>query len=194
VTVRCRAPLPPPKNRSPIAAGSTCPVMNHAAAALRRGFVLMGVLAIVAGFLGMHIMTGMHGGHAMTAVISSTEPAGPSSQTANSLASHRVAHALHTGATARDSMAPAPSGPELTGNSSAAAPSASCLCQSSCTDPASMHSACVPSAAVTTLAAPPPGMAPTSIHTPDPPGDGAIRAYSYFPASPSPGDLSISRT
>jgi hypothetical protein len=57
-----------------------------------------------------------------------------------------------------------------------------------------MHSACVPSAAGTSLAAPPPGMAPSSIHTPDTRGDGNLRAYSYLPASPSPGDLSISRT
>jgi hypothetical protein len=171
--------------------------MNHAAAALRRGFLLMGVLAIVAGFLGMHIMTGMHGAHAMTAVTSSTEPAWPSSHTANSLASHPSAHALSAGTTALDSMAPpsaTPSVPGLTGNSRTDEPSATCVCQSSCTDPASMHSACVPSAAVTSLAAPPPGTAPTSIHTPDPRGNDAVRTYSYLPASPSPGDLSISRT
>jgi hypothetical protein len=174
--------------------------MSHAAAALRRGFLLVGLLTIVAGFLGMHIMTGMHGAHAMTAVTSSAEPAGSSSQTANSLASHPAAHSLQAslqaGTTAHDSMAPTPtitSGPGLTGNSRAAVPSASCVCQSSCTDPASMHSACVPSAAVTSLAVPPPGMAPTSIHNPDTRGDGAIRT-SYLPASPSPGDLSISRT
>ena len=170
---------------------------SHAAAALRRGLLLVGLLAIVAGFLGMHIMTGLHGAHAMTAVTSSTEPAGPSSPTAHSLASHPAAPALHAGTTAHDSMAPAPTataGPELTDSSAAAAPSASCVCQSSCPDPASRHSAWVPSAAVTSLAAPPPGMAPTSIHNPATRGDGAVRAYSYLPASPSPGDLSISRT
>jgi hypothetical protein len=171
--------------------------MSHAATALRRGFLLVGLLAVVAGFLGMHIMTGMHGAHAMTAVTSSTEPAGPSSQTAHSPASHSGAHALSAGITAHDSMAPpsaTPPGPGLTGNSRTAEPSAPCVCQSSCTDPASMHSACVPSAAVTSLAAPPPGAAPTSIHTPDPRGNDAARTYSYLPASPSPGDLSISRT
>jgi hypothetical protein len=57
-----------------------------------------------------------------------------------------------------------------------------------------MHSACVPSAAVTSLAAPPPGTAPIAVHNPAMPGGHAIRAYSHFPASPSPGDLSISRT
>ena len=171
--------------------------MSHAAAALRRRLLLVGLLAIVAGFLGMHIMTGMHGAHAMTAVTSSMEPAATSSRTANSLASHAAAHALHAGTTAHDSMAPHPTtlaGPQPTGNGATAAQSASCVCQSSCTDPASMHSVCVPSAAVTSLAAPPPGMAPTSTHHPDTRGDGAVRAYSYLPASPSPGDLSISRT
>jgi len=167
--------------------------MNHAAAALRRGLLLVGVLAIVAGFLGMHIMTGMHGGHAMTAATSSAGAA----HSANSLASHPGAHALQDRTTGHDSMAPPPvptAGPERTADSRAAAPAASCVCQSSCTDPALMHSACVPSAAVTSLAAPPPGMAPTSLHTPDSRGDGADRTYSYLPASPSPGDLSISRT
>ena len=171
--------------------------MSHAAAALRRGFLLVGLLAIVAGFLGMHIMTGMHGAHAMTAVTSSTEPAGTSSQTAP--ASHLIRLPMPCKPAQRP-MTPWPrprpttAGPERRRNSTAAAPSASCVCQSSCTDPASMHSACVPSAAVTSLAAPPPGMTPTSIHIPDTRGDGAVRAYSYLPASPSPGDLSISRT
>ena len=171
--------------------------MSRAAAALRRGFLLVGLLAIVAGFLGMHIMTGLHGAHATTAVTSSTEPAGAPSRTAHGLASHAVAHALQGGTTAHDSMAPAPSataGAQPAGNGGAAVASASCTCQSICTDLSPMHAACVPSAAVTSLAAPPPGMAPTSIHNPDTRGDGAVRAYSYFPASPSPGDLSISRT
>ncbi|SDK56797.1 hypothetical protein SAMN04487916_101484 [Arthrobacter sp. ov407] len=171
--------------------------MSHAAAALRRGFLLVGVLAIVAGFLGMHIMTGMHGAHAMAAATSSAEPAGASFQAANSFAFHPAAHSPPAGATADDSMVPTPmtsSCPEPTGNSRAAVPSASCMCQSMCTDLSPMHAACVPSAAVTSLAAPPPGMAPPSIRNPDTRGEGAVRAYSYLPASPSPGDLSISRT
>ena len=171
--------------------------MNYAAPALRRGFLLVGVLAIVAGFLGMHIMTGMHGAHAMTAVTSSAEAAGSSSRPETGLASHPAAHAPHVGTMGHDSTATAAtatSRPEQAGNTKAAEPSASCMCQSSCTDPASMHSACVPSAAVTSLAAPPPGMAPASMHNPESHGDAAVRAYFYLPASPSPGDLSISRT
>ncbi|CAH0177620.1 hypothetical protein SRABI26_01349 [Arthrobacter sp. Bi26] len=171
--------------------------MHHAAAALRRGFLLVGLLAVMAGFLGMHIMTGMHGAHAMTAVTSSTDPAGLSSQTAHSFASDPAAHSPRAGATAHDAMAPPPAtspGPGLTGSGRAALPSASCVCQSSCTDPASMHPACVPSAAAGSLAAPPPGMAPASLHNPDARAGGAIPTYSYLPASPSPGDLSISRT
>ena len=171
--------------------------MSHAAAALRRGFLLMGVLAIVAGFLGMHILTGVHGAHAMTAVTSSTEPAGSSSPTAHSLASHPGAHALQERTMGHDSLAPrpaTPAGPEMTADSRAAAPAVSCICQSNCAAAASMHSACVPSAAMTSLAAPPPGMAPASMHNPDTHGDAAVRACCYLPASPSPGDLSISRT
>jgi hypothetical protein len=169
--------------------------MSHAAAALRRGFLLVGVLAIMAGFLGMHIMTGMHGAHAMTAAASSAEPAAESFRTAHSLTPDPVAPSRHDGthnATASDPVITA--GPELAGNSGTAAPTASCECQSSCTDPSSMRSTCVPSAAVASLVAPPPGAAPTSLHNPDPRGQGSALGYSYLPASPSPGELSISRT
>lgn len=171
--------------------------MSHAATALRRGFLLVGLLAVVAGFLGMHIMTGMHGAHAMTAVTSSAEAAGSSSRPETGLAPHPAAHALQERTMGHDSLAPrpaTPAGPDLTAGSRAAAPAVSCICQSNCADAASMHSACVPSAAMTSLAAPPPGMAPASMHNPDTHGDAAVRAYCYLPASPSPGDLSISRT
>ena len=171
--------------------------MSHAATALRRGFLLVGLLAVVAGFLGMHIMTGMHGAHAMTAVTSSAEAAGSSSRPETNLAPHPAAHALQERTMGHDSLAPrpaTPAGPDLTAGSRAAAPAVSCICQSNCADAASMHSACVPSAAMTSLAAPPPGMAPASMHNPDTHGDAAVRAYCYLPASPSPGDLSISRT
>jgi len=171
--------------------------MSHAATALRRGFLLVGLLAVVAGFLGMHIMTGMHGAHAMTAVTSSAEAAGSSSRPETNLAPHPAAHALQERTMDHDSLAPrpaTPAGPDLTADSRAAAPAVSCICQSNCADAASMHSACVPSAAMTSLAAPPPGMAPASMHNPDTHGDAAVRAYCYLPASPSPGDLSISRT
>ena len=177
--------------------------MSHAAAAVRRGLLLVGLLAIVAGFLGMHIMTGMHGTHAMTPAASSAAPAAASYLTAHSPASHPVAHSRHDGTT-HNATASVPvitagpemitAGPEPAGNSRTAAPSASCVCQSSCTDPSSMHSTCVPSAAVASLAAPPPGAAPTSLHNPDPRGEDSARGYSYLPASPSPGELSISRT
>lgn len=163
-------------------------IVSHAAAALRRGFLLLGLLAVVTGFLGMHIMAGMHGAHAMTEATSSTETAGTSSRTANSPAPHPAAHTLHAGTTVHDAMIQDPA------RNRAAVPSASCVCQSNWTNPASMHSACVPSAAVTSLAAPPPGTAPIAVHNPAMPGGHAIRAYSHFPASPSPGDLSISRT
>ena len=171
--------------------------MSHAATALRRGFLLVGLLAVVAGFLGMHIMTGMHGAHAMTAVTSSAEAAGSSSRPETNLAPHPAAHALQERTMGHDSLAPrpaTPAGPDLTAGSRAAAPAVSCICQSNCADAASMHSACVPSAAMTSLAAPPPGMAPASMHNPDTHGDAAVRAYCCLPASPSPGDLSISRT
>lgn len=171
--------------------------MSHAATALRRGFLLAGLLAVVAGFLGMHVMTGMHGAHAMTAVTSSAEAAGSSSRPETGLAPHPAAHALQERTMGHDSLAPrpaTPAGPDLTADSRAAAPAVSCVCQSNCADAASMHSACVPSAAMTSLAAPPPGMAPASMHNPDTHGDAAVRAYCCLPASPSPGDLSISRT
>ncbi|GIU57585.1 hypothetical protein NicSoilC12_33340 [Arthrobacter sp. NicSoilC12] len=100
--------------------------MGHAATALRRGFLLVGLLAVMAGFLGMHIMTGMHGAHAMTAVTSSAETAGSSSRPETNLAPHPAAHALQERTMGHDSLAPrpaTPAGPDLTADSRAAAPS-----------------------------------------------------------------------
>ena len=48
-------------------------LISRAAATLRRGVVLTGLLAIVAGILGMHIMTGMHGAHALPPLTASAQ-------------------------------------------------------------------------------------------------------------------------
>jgi hypothetical protein len=164
---------------------------HHAADALRRGLLLLGLIAIVAGFLGMHIMAGLHGAHAMTAMAASADS---SSRFVDGPASHSATSAHDSIALAPAPDPSATAGPGLEGNHASAGPSALCVCQAECTDPASVHSACVPSAAVSTLAAPPPGTAPTSLQNPDTRGTGAVRAYAYLPGGPSPGDLSISRT
>lgn len=169
---------------------------HHAADALRRGLLLLGVIAVVAGFLGMHIMAGMQGAHAMSAVAASAKSA-VASAPADGIAAHSAAHAVHPGTAAPGAVASAPSETvdyAGAGNHTEPGPSASCVCQAGCTDPVSMHGACVPSAAVSSLAAPPPGAAPTSLHNPDARGSGAVPPYAYLPAGPSPGDLSISRT
>lgn len=134
------------------------PLVSPAAAALRRGFLVLALLAVVSGFLGMHILGGLHGAKTVTAVTSEAD-AGP------------------------------------LGSGELAAQPGPCECQPSCTDPAPAHSACVPSSpVVTSLAAPPPGTTSISIHAIPTPGAGKVSAYSYRPASPSPGDLSVSRT
>ncbi|MEC5182170.1 hypothetical protein RCH07_003546 [Arthrobacter sp. CG_A4] len=159
---------------------------GHAVTVLRRGLLLAGLLAIIAGFLGMHVITGMHATHASTALSSAAETIrtdtgyGPIHREINS--PHPAGHTA-PGAVAQ----PAATGASL-------APSASCECRSNCTDVASLHSVCIPSAAAASLAAPPAGTAALSADPPVTPPAGTSSPYPYLPASPSPEELSISRT
>ncbi|QCB97459.1 hypothetical protein E5206_11475 [Arthrobacter sp. PAMC25564] len=147
---------------------------GRATAFLRRAALLAGLLAIVAGILGMHIMTGTH---AMTArATGHNTRALPAMQ-----ASDHPGHVAVTPAAASAAQSlthpPGPSCGEACGYTAMSA----------------MHADCVPSPGSTTLAAPPPGATPLTS------SGGPITAvpatgYGFIPRSPSPGQLSISRT
>jgi hypothetical protein len=144
---------------------------------LQTGF-LTAALAIIAGIFGMHIMTGAH--HMSAA---HTMPAAAAQETVH-LDSLPSSHS-HPPGTSTDGAAvtPAATGPS----------SSSCAPAGSCPKMSAGGNACILSPGNTSLTAPAPGTAPYAL-----PDFGAAAAastnYSYSPASPTPGDLSISRT
>lgn len=144
----------------------------HAVAALRRAALLAGILAVVAGFLGMHIVAGSHGLHSQAPVSGSAAPAAgghaavPSSASANHLQSHHDA---------------VPAVPP------------SCDCQGGCAETTGAHVGCTPSPSGASFHAPQPGTLPAAISWARATAD-RQPAYPYLPGTPTPRDLSISRT
>ena len=131
---------------------------------LRRGGLMTVVLAIVAGILGMHVMTAAHSAHSSHPVV----------QEAGVSHGAHAAHAGHAGQPAQPSLATE-------------------TCFGSCPGMQDAGPTCVLLAKTASLTVfPPEGTAPLE------PGPAASAypagAYSYIPASPTPCELSISRT
>lgn len=149
---------------------------------LRAGF-LAAALAIIAGIFGMHIMNGAHStaAHAM--------PSAGGGHAATQL----HASAGHSGHVTTD---PGSTEPAAAGMVPAAAVTGSSTCSPFpvCPEMSAGGGACVLSPGNTTLTAPLPGTAPHAL--PDFGGAAAAAGanYAYSPDSPTPGDLSISRT
>ncbi|MBO1268011.1 hypothetical protein [Arthrobacter cavernae] len=154
---------------------------NHARATafLRRVGLLAGFLAIVAGIFGMHVMTGTHTVHAPAAV------AGASGGAAHAGTAAPDGHPGHQAAPTVDHTQV-----QGTGVTSAE----SCSCSGNCTTMPDMSAACVPSAHSGSLAAPLPGTTVLAVNVNAGVASPATVRYSYVPGSPSPGELSISRT
>lgn len=149
---------------------------GRVAAFLRRTVLLAGMLAIIAGILGMHIMTGSH---SMTA--SATVPdAG-------------MILAMHSPATGHTSDTPAAATDSSLSAATTSVHGSSCSDPGGCAMMTAMDAPCTLSPGNAQLAAPLPGSAPFAVHggagTPTP-----ASAHSYLPGSPSPGQLCISRT
>ncbi|MGG5173229.1 hypothetical protein ACQR35_13825 [Pseudarthrobacter sp. J1738] len=148
---------------------------RRATAFLRGALLLTGLLALVASILGMHIMTGTH---AMPAVTG-----------------HNTGALTHMQALEhRGHLADITAVPVTTAAPGVTHATAS-LCDDTggCTMMSTMGGNCVPYPGTTTLAAPPPGT------TPLPSSSGPITGIpnigdEFIPRSPSPGQLSISRT
>lgn len=152
-------------------------VHSRAAAFLRRAGLLAAVLAITGGILGMHILTATHSMQS------------PASAAATAAGRSVAASSVHTGH---------PAGVFAQGRflERAAAGTAMGQCPESGDCTTGMHSmtaACVPSAKTAPMAAPPPGTLILGIsnHTAAGPVTGQ---WTYLPISPSPCELSISRT
>lgn len=128
------------------------------AAFLRVG-LLAGILAIVAGLLGMHVLAGFHGtdshrAHASTEHVAVEGPA----------AHHET-----------------PTPP-------------SCGCGGGCGEQHTAHASCTPAPSGASLSAPLPGTTLLAVQPRSAAGMDQPPGYSYFPATPTPSELSISRT
>ncbi|AOT04675.1 hypothetical protein [Arthrobacter sp. U41] len=144
---------------------------------LRRAGLLAGLLAIIAGIFGMHIMTGSHIMPASAAVPGAEMP-----------------QVMQSPATEHTSRAPgaAPAIDSSPSGGTTSVQGLSCVDLGGCAMMSAMDASCIPSPGNASLAAPPPGQTPFAVVDDAAPTPGSI--YSYLPGSPSPGQLCISRT
>lgn len=158
----------------------TSTVHRLATAFLRRAALLAGVLAIVAGIFGMHVMTGTHGTH--SAAVTAPGGALPGSPAVAG------GHAGHQAGSSPLSLR------AFAGQDADAASGQACSCSGNCSSMQGMSVPCIPSAKSGSLAAPEPGTAGLALHLSGGFINAAAGAYSYLRGCPSPGELSISRT
>lgn len=147
-----------------------------------RAVLLAGILAIVAGILGMHTLTGNHAAHTLGAGAPPSYAAptpGGMGHSAHSPGGHRGAMQGHRSVVQGQPGAYRPSAAACTGS------------RGSTESPAT---ACTPLAKAGSLVAPEPGSVGQLADARVSSGVGTMRYYPYLPDGPSPGDLSISRT
>lgn len=153
-------------------------VYQRRAEFLLRGGLVAVLLAIVAGILGMHVLTGDHSTHTAAAA----PPSG--------INAHVLSSATHHGAPSssdRHSTAATGDADGWTG--------ASCICSGDCAGQDAGHGAdCTPLPKAGTLAVPEPGSSGLSVQPAGTVRFAAFAAWNHVPGSPSPGELSISRT
>ena len=178
----------------------TAILSDRAAVFLRRAGLLAGLLAIIAGILGMHVLTGSHSVH----LAGSSAAAQPqhAAQIDKSAHTHHLAQNHQTpaeqsghGSHAHDSQddAPTVTAGIITPDDDVPGPGAcSCMGGDPCAGMSAMGGSCIPSGSTGTLAAPPPSTVSFAAETQAP--GVAASSYAYLPESPSPADLCISRT
>lgn len=161
---------------------------GRTAALLCRTALLAGILAVIAGTFGMHVMTGNHAAHPLGTSLGTAPAPAAAAPTVPGSHETRTAPALAADHAEHDALA------SVSVSAAGADASAQCSCSGSCSGMQAMGATCTPSAKTASFTAPPPGDAGLAVNT----GAGfnlaAPATYSYLPGSPSPGDLSISRT
>lgn len=177
-------------------------------AVLRRAALLTGLLAVIAGFLGMHILSGSHGIHGIHGQVSPAvslegSPAHTAGQApSGDAASHPDGHSGHgaagTFSQSYDGPASATTAPSVTPAAATARGTQvppSCVCQGGCAEKPSAHMDCTPFPGGASLSAPQPG---TTLLGAQPwtvlARADRLSSYAYLPGTPTPRDLSISRT
>lgn len=170
---------------------------------LRRAWLLAGVLAVIAGIFGMHVMTPSHASHAGAAHV----PAAHAAVVHSGAVHSEVVHAggnehgaphpttTHSGTAHSSTTQSSTAHASGLGHPAAGAVvvlSAGAVCADACPGAEEAGASCVPSASAgsfTVVARPAPAIQPG-------PAGAAVTAagYSYVPSSPTPCELSISRT
>ena len=153
---------------------------RHHAAGLVRAALLATVLAVLAGLLGMHVLSASHAAHAAAAGAPSGEVAlaAASGHAASGHSDSGHAAAKHAG-TSPSHETPAPP---------------SCGCGGDCGGQSSAHVSCTPAPSGASLSAPAPGTTLMAVQPRTEPLAAPATAHSHQPATPTPIELSISRT
>lgn len=172
----------------------TAILSDRAAVFLRRAGLLAGLLAIIAGIFGMHVLTGSHSMH-LADSSAATQPHHMADSSAAAQPHHLAAEQPGQGSDDHDSQddAPTVTAGIITPDDDVPAPGAcSCMGGDPCAGMSAMGGSCIPSGSTGTLAAPPPSTVSFAAETQAP--EVAASSYAYVPESPSPADLCISRT
>ena len=151
--------------------------------ALLRAGLVAAVLAVMAGILGMHVITADHSSHAAGPAVAGSV----AGSTAAAAAGGHSDHSRHPGDTAGSQAEPAIQAAEHAPLTAADA------CGSACPGIQESGASCIPLATTGSLAVFPPngaagGEPNLAVHARH------VRAYSFTPSSPTPCELSISRT
>ena len=181
----------------------TATLMDRAALFLRRAGLLAGLLAIIAGIVGMHILTGSHNVHMAGSSAAAQPHHGVQTKTA-APAGHPV-HPHDVVAEQSGHWGPGSQDEDNRGNPPAAtagvsvpddpAPASgifSCLGGEPCAGMSAMGASCIPSGSTGSFAAPPPSTVSFAADTQAP--GVPVLGHTYLPESRSPADLCISRT
>lgn len=165
----------------------TAAYRNPTAAFLRRAGLLVGLLAIIAGIFGMHVMTGTHSGHSAAAVTTATAEGPTGSAAADG-------HHVHpeSGTTSAQPATGVRNAAKI--RDTAGTPAQMCSCADCGTAVQAMAGSCIPSVKTVSLASLSPGCTVFGVLPPTG-AAGTVRGdWSHVPGTPSPGELSISRT
>lgn len=171
-----------------------------AVAFLRSAGLLAAVLAVVAGFIGMHVLTGSHAAHAAAGVpVSATAQAAATMPgSAHALAGHGGTELRPAHEPQHDHAAALPAHADYSADHRHGAVGAvgavSDTCFGDCSAAPGMGANCVPSPKHADWEAAPPGTAANAVDHHGALSDVRVHGYPYLPGSPSPGELSISRT
>ncbi|TQS92566.1 hypothetical protein EU811_09710 [Arthrobacter sp. TS-15] len=174
------------------------------ASAVLRVALVTAVLALITGILGMHIVAGAHASHPAHAasVNPGADPSGTvavshgaATSTPVSYGANSHDHSDHGKPVAeKDPASGSPS--TLPGEIPAASDMdlSQCLCSGNCAEGHSVSVHCIPNVAASSMAAPDPGRPVWLVRLTTATGNAALAPPTHSPRSPSPGELSISRT